>query len=194
MKKMIYTLMCLAVIAAVAGCGSSKTGGRTANKQTGVEDVLQAGMAEADGTAQSDDESQGEIKDEMARAVTGADNGDGGNTEGVDVDLTSLSSTMVYSEVYSMMYRPEDYVGKTIKMDGQFAVYHDETTGNYYFACIIEDAAACCSQGIEFVLTEDYSYPEDYPKEGGEITVIGVFDTYMEDDFMYATLREAKIL
>ena len=30
----------------------------------------------------------------------------------VDVDLTELSSTMVYSEVYAMMTEPENYIGK----------------------------------------------------------------------------------
>lgn len=36
----------------------------------------------------------------------------------LDVDLTTLSSTMVYSEVYNMMYEPDRYLGKRIKMNG----------------------------------------------------------------------------
>lgn len=52
---------------------------------------------------------------------------------------------------------------------------------------------ACCAQGMEFVLTDDYSYPNDYPREGDEITVTGVFDTYMEGDYMYCTLRDANL-
>ncbi len=43
-------------------------------------------------------------------------------TPGIDVDLTTLSGTMVYSEVFNMIANPEDYVGKTIKMQGQFFV------------------------------------------------------------------------
>ena len=57
-----------------------------------------------------------------------------------------------------------------------------------------EDAAACCSQGIEFVLTDEYSYPDDYPEEGREICVVGVFDTYQEGGYTYCTLRDAKML
>ena len=60
--------------------------------------------------------------------------------EGIDVDLTALSSTMVYSEVYNMMTSPEDYIGKTVKMKGMYSVYHDESTDKYCFACIIKDA------------------------------------------------------
>ena len=42
------------------------------------------------------------------------------------VDLTRLSATMVYAEVFNMMVEPENYVGKTIKMNGLFYVYPDE--------------------------------------------------------------------
>ena len=42
----------------------------------------------------------------------------------VDVDLTVLSSTMVYSEVYNMLYYDqESYYGKTVKANGIFAIY-----------------------------------------------------------------------
>lgn len=36
----------------------------------------------------------------------------------VDLDLTQLSSTVVYSEVYNMLITPDDYKGKIIKMKG----------------------------------------------------------------------------
>ena len=36
------------------------------------------------------------------------------NADNFDVDLTNLSSTMVYSEVYNMMSTPENYIGKTV--------------------------------------------------------------------------------
>ena len=92
-----------------------------------------------------------------------------------------------------MIASPENYIGKTVKMKGPFTFYHDEATGNYYFACIIRDAAACCAQGIEFVLTDDYIYPDDYPKVDEEICVIGVFDMYKEGDYTYCTLRHAQL-
>lgn len=204
-KKLICMLLCLVVIATTAGCGSNGgSSGRAANNQKIVDDVLQAGMAEVDGKTGSDTtESDAQTAD--LRQSGSADNAPEpealadenavlSSTEGIDVDLTSLSSTMVYSEVYNMMYEPDNYIGKTIKMDGLFTSYHDESTGNYYFACIIQDATACCAQGMEFVLTDDYSYPDDYPEEGGPITVVGVFDTYMEGDYMYCTLKDASLM
>lgn len=112
---------------------------------------------------------------------------------GVDVDLTILSSTMVYSQVYNMVTAPEDYRGKVIRMHGPFAVYQDPVTGQYYFACIISDATACCSQGIEFLLADDPVYPDGYPELGTEITVTGVFGTYDEGEYTYCRLNDAEI-
>ena len=116
------------------------------------------------------------------------------DAEEVDIDLTQLSRTMVYSEVYNMLVSPSDYIGKTVKMAGGFAVYHDKGTGKDYFSCIIRDAMACCAQGIEFVLAGEHVYPDDYPGIDDEICVVGVYDTYQEGERMYCTLRDAKLL
>lgn len=114
-------------------------------------------------------------------------------SSGVDVDLTQLSSTMVYSEVYNMFVSPEDYIGKTIKMKGAFSIYQDETTDKVYYTCIIADATACCSQGLEFVWKGEHKYPEDYPELDSKITVTGEFQTYEENGSLYCTLIDAEI-
>ncbi len=106
----------------------------------------------------------------------------------VDVDLTLLSSTMVYSEVYNMIYKPDSYLGKMIRMSGTYTSMTDPDTGNVYHACVIADATACCQQGIEFVLAEGYSYPG---KEGEEITVVGVLEQYTEGQYTYLHLVDA---
>ncbi len=109
----------------------------------------------------------------------------------MDIDLTKMSSTMVYSEVYNMMDSPENYLGKTVRMRGPFAFA--EGDGRYYFACIISDATACCAQGIEFILRDERVFPDEYPEEGKEITVVGVFDAYMEGNYQYCQLLDAVI-
>jgi len=110
-----------------------------------------------------------------------------------DIDLTTLSSTMVYSQVADMMYTPEKYIGKVVKAKGQFSVYHDNAQDKDYFAVLIKDAAACCSQGIEFVWDGEHVYPDDYPEIGKEITVMGTFDTYEEDGATYCQLLQADV-
>lgn len=113
------------------------------------------------------------------------------STPGIDIDLTALSRTMVYSEVYNMVTAPENYIGKTVRMQGQFAVYEGDSRN--YFACLIADATACCSQGIEFVTKDSRTYPADYPELGTEITVEGVFETYQEGENTYCQLVDATM-
>lgn len=119
--------------------------------------------------------------------------------DGVDVDLTVLSSTMVYSEVYNMLYNdPAHYFGKTVKAKGTFSLYQLVTDGVLQpdpvaYACIIADATACCAEGMEFVLEGDYAYPDDYPELGAEITVIGEFQSYEENGMTWYHLVNARL-
>ncbi len=101
----------------------------------------------------------------------------------VDLDLTTLSSTMVYSEVNNMMTTPEDYVGKVIKMKGTTSVLNASDTGLTYYSVVIADATACCQQGIEFVWVDHDE--SEYPEVGTEVTVTGTFETYLENDMLF---------
>ncbi len=109
----------------------------------------------------------------------------------VDLDLTALSSTVVYSEVYNMLITPDDYKGKMIKMKGNFNQYYDEESKKTYNAVIIPDATACCQQGLEFQLA-DNSNPNF--EQGTEITVEGSFNTYSDGKFIYCYLENAQIV
>lgn len=112
--------------------------------------------------------------------------------EGFDVDLTILNPTMTYSQVYDMMTNPDMYIGKKVRARGNFA-YTSNEQGTEYFAVLISDATACCSQGIEFVLKGDHKYPDDYPPLDTEITVWGTFTTYQEGTFTYIQLQDAEM-
>lgn len=106
------------------------------------------------------------------------------------IDLTEMSATMVYSEVSQMMSVPEDYEGKTIKMAGVTALYKSEDNSQVYYACIIKDATACCSQGLEFLLKDGFEYPE----KDTEITLEGTFETYYEGETRYCRIANADLL
>ena len=97
-----------------------------------------------------------------------------------DLDLTQLSSTVVYAEVYNMLVTPENYTDKIVRMTGEYQEYIDEQTGELFHSCVIYDALACCQQGVEFVLTDG-----DYPEEGTPITVVGRYETYTTPYYDY---------
>ena len=115
------------------------------------------------------------------------------------VDLTALSSTMVYGEVFAMMSSPEDYVGKTVKMQGIFSkgqlyAAGSLNDGGTVFACVIQDATACCAQGIPFELAGDHTYPQDYPELGDTITVVGTFEIHQQEGMQFCRLRDAEFV
>ena len=110
----------------------------------------------------------------------------------VDLDLSVLSGTVVYSQVYDMMMEPERYMGMQVRMKGSFSYFQDTDTMKEYFAVVIADATACCAQGIEFVW-DGHKYPEDYPSLGTELTVTGAFNTYEENGFTYLQLKDAEV-
>ena len=111
----------------------------------------------------------------------------------VDLDLSALSGTVVYSQVYDMMTEPENYLGQRVKVKGNFSYFQDSGTLNEYFAVVIADATACCAQGMEFVWAGEHSYPRDYPPEDSEITVVGTFSTYDEDGYTYIQLADSDV-
>jgi len=196
MKRIIIELICIGTMLVITGCGQIQSGPSAsgiANGPTGVNDVIEARKTEEEEDFFADYSEDTEATDTTDNAeATEATRGE--PDPSVDIDLTAMSGTMVYSEVYNMMTSPSDYVGKKIKMQGQFVIFDDDTTGHTYYACIIQDATACCAQGVEFQTSDKYHFPDDYPQDGEDITVKGVFQTYTEGDTLYCTLKESDIV
>lgn len=108
--------------------------------------------------------------------------------EKIDVDLTKLSETMVYSAVFDIVENPSEYRGKIIKIRGKYFAFHDPAKNEYHHSCVIWDATACCIQGMEFELASG-----KYPPNESEITLIGKFDVYTIQKIDNPILRDAKI-
>ena len=200
MKKIVICGICLSFLFAMTGCNnnSDPAASGLVNGPTGVNDVINARISESSATSITEEEdyfSEEYFADETSESTEGTTEGTTGVPQaGIDVDLTAMSGTMVYSEVYNMMCNPSDYIGKSVKMRGEFNIFNNDETGKTYYACIIKDATACCAQGVEFKARDKYSFPKDYPQDGEDITVTGVFTTYMEGDTMYCTLKDSDIL
>lgn len=203
MKKRIIavTAAFLCLTSGLAGCGdtsaidelveekSAETEADTSEPQESGEDALSYFLdtSETEAVPELVRSSEGALADPESYTVPEPDGE-------FDIDLTEMSSSIVYATVYDMIYKPDSYLGKSVKMEGPFAYYKDEETGEEYFAVIIKDATACCSQGIEFVVAGDLDYPGDYPALDEEITVTGIFDYYTEDYMLYCRLDNAEIV
>ena len=176
--KFVSLMALIAAVISLASCAAEGGKSPVVNNTPTVDDILNAGGKQTSGTKAG----------ELAESSDSAPASDAAK---VDVDLTVMNSTMVYSEVYNMLTKPDSYRGKSVRMRGAFAVYIGETMN--YYAVLIADATACCSQGIEFILENEseLSYPDDYPNLGTTVTVSGTFGTYMEGSNMYCRLSNA---
>ena len=102
------------------------------------------------------------------------------------IDLSSMSATICYSTVFDMLVDPQKYEGMQIKVRGPLATRTD-AEGKDHYACIVQDATACCAQGLEFVLSE----AKELPELGTEITIEGTFTSFIENNAIYILLKDA---
>jgi len=185
MRKTVSAVICFVLVFTLAGCGGNGAASHKNGKSGGVQDVLND-IVNGDNPsptatpAGNTDKPSGTPKPTMALGTDG-------------IDLTQMSDTMAFSQVYNMLVDPDSYLGLNVRMKGQFDCYQDPDSGKYYFACVVMDETQCCNYGIEFELEGDHHYPEDYPQLGEEFCVSGEFSTYTEEDQRYATLINARL-
>ncbi|MBR1393027.1 MAG: hypothetical protein IJ561_04255 [Ruminococcus sp.] len=183
MKK-LYAVMAAALM--LAGCGNTATADKIIGSQADASSASDANQVAEDYWAQAEKVTTPppqtlKLEDQVVK------NGD------IDVDLTSLSQTLGYAQLNTMLQDPASYLGQKVKAKGTFAYTTDPTTGGEYFAVFIQDVSACCNQELEFVLSGDFSYPEDYPEIGAEIVIEGTFNQYEENGWKYCQLKDASM-
>ncbi|ONI39758.1 hypothetical protein AN639_05720 [Candidatus Epulonipiscium fishelsonii] len=98
------------------------------------------------------------------------------------LDLTKLNATMLYAQVYDMVYNIENYRGKKIKIQGFYKEYIIPMQ-DISRVLMIPDATACCESGM--LLKWNENMPEVFPNEDDHIEIIGTYNNYMEDDLIY---------
>lgn len=116
-------------------------------------------------------------------------------SETVDMDLTGFTPNMLYAEVYHMEMSPDEYIGKTIRITGKFARFEtlDENglpiPGKDVLVCLVSDAMACCSVGLEFVPTDEAAFLKSQPEQGSKITVTGRCDIFKDESGFITIIR-----
>ena len=174
MKKSLLSLLFIVLL---TGCGNANHGGKS---------NIMASLFNSEETSVSQEIENTDISvDQSGLPVY----------DNIDIDLTSMSSTMVYSQVLNMLDYPSTYIGSIVKMSGPFRPFDSTVEGYCYPAIVIQDATACCASGIEFLL---YGVPRcsmsggnGYPLYGEEATIVGRFETYLEESYMYIHLVDA---
>ena len=187
MKKILACIICLTLAFGVTACG--KASDKDSNGDTKI-------ISDAKNKQEN---SKSNTKKDVSKKEVAGDAGKGKSSKSkskassnkIDVDLNNLNANVVYAQVFQMMTEPDKFIGKRIRMSGQFNVYAAQE-GNpsgvtEYYAIIIVDAQACCQQGIEFVWP-GHTYPEGFPEVKSNASVTGIFEVYEENGKKYCRL------
>lgn len=192
MKKILACIICLTLAFGVTACG--KASDKDSNGDTKIiSDAKNKQENSKSDTKKEVSKKEVNKKEAAGDAGKGKSSKSKSKTKGnkIDVDLNNLNANVVYSQVFLMMTEPDKFIGKRIRMSGQFNVYAAEE-GNpsgvtEYYAIIIADAQACCQQGIEFVWP-GHTYPEGFPEVKSNASVTGIFEVYEENGKKYCRL------
>lgn len=187
MKKILACIICLTLAFGVTACG--KASDKDSNGDTKI-------ISDAKNKQEN---SKSNTKKEVSKKEVAGDAGKGKSSKSksktssnkIDIDLNNLNANVVYAQVFQMMTEPDKFIGKRIRMSGQFNVYAAQE-GNpsgvtEYYAIIIADAQACCQQGIEFVWP-GHTYPDGFPEVKSNASVTGIFEVYEENGKKYCRL------
>ncbi|RGY79138.1 hypothetical protein DXA18_13475 [Dorea sp. AM58-8] len=186
----------LAAVVLISGCGKQTDNGKGINNGETVDKVIESQVKKEEQKKTEESTKEDTQKNNQQNTDTQTPESVQGTVNApeaaVDVDLSVMDSDMIYATVYQMMSDPEQYVGKTFRIEGKFYVTYDEMTKNQYYYCVIKDATECCAQGLEFVWGDgSHIYPDEYPTDGTEVIVDGTFELYMENDSRYCRLANA---
>lgn len=192
MKKILACIICLTLAFGVTACG--KASDKDSNGDTKIiSDAKNKQENSKSNTKKEVSKKEVNKKEVAGDAGKGKSSKSKSKTKGnkIDVDLNNLNANVVYSQVFLMMTEPDKFIGKRIRMSGQFNVYAAEE-GNpsgvtEYYAIIIADAQACCQQGIEFVWP-GHTYPDGFPEVKSNASVTGIFEVYEENGKKYCRL------
>ena len=196
MKRTGIGIWLLAAVMLISGCGKQADNGKGINSGKTVDKVIESQVKKEEQKKTEESTKEDTQKNDQQNTDTQTPESVQGSVNApeaaVDVDLSVMDSDMIYATVYQMMSDPEQYVGKTFRIEGKFYVTYDEMTKNQYYYCVIKDATECCAQGLEFVWGDgSHIYPDEYPTDGTEVIVDGIFELYMENDSRYCRLANA---
>ncbi|MFI3251443.1 MAG: hypothetical protein R3Y07_10870 [Eubacteriales bacterium] len=108
----------------------------------------------------------------------------------VDFDLSTMPANLSYSLAIHMLSEYDTYEDKTIKMRGHYASVFIADYGVTVHLVMLLDELACCQGFLEFVLPEG----EQYPEEGEEIMITGVYVMYEDEMGIFPVIEVDKIL
>ncbi|MBR0420485.1 MAG: hypothetical protein IJI66_15085 [Erysipelotrichaceae bacterium] len=179
MRKITTVIIVLLFLSA---CSSEKESSvYNGSNTSSVSDVISQQIKEYKG--ETEDKEPDNDQEEKDKSVN-----DFLESEQADLDLSYYSANVMFGKINEMTQDYQDYVGKIIKMKGEYYRFDNPRDNTYFYVCIVKDQTACCSSGLEFILKKGYEYPE----QGDQILLQGVFSTYNEGKQVFIRLEDCQ--
>jgi uncharacterized membrane protein YcgQ (UPF0703/DUF1980 family) len=166
------SIVSLIAVFFIIGCGNTKTVSQKANTAGTLSVVLPAGVSE----------------NEPIPVKSSAEN-----------TIIEIKEKMFMAQTNDVYLNPEDYIGKTIKLEGLFkAEQYIENAPPYCF--VLRYGPGCCGSdgnaGFEVAWNEQAAAGKAYPNIDDWVEAIGVLKTYEENGYpyLYLALSELTVL
>ncbi|MCL1895212.1 MAG: hypothetical protein FWG03_01550 [Clostridiales bacterium] len=190
-KKAVLIIFAFCALLALAGCKGGAAADSSGGSGGGAADPP-AGSAAGDpasGTAPQDDGSP-------SSDLSADDSGNAGNASphGAPLptpvgDVIEVKEKMFVAQMNDIYYNADDYLGKTIKYEGIFDIYEEDTGVDYYF--VIRYGPGCC--GIDLNAGLEVAWDKGYPEQNDWVEVVGVLEDYEDNGNNYLRLALSSL-
>lgn len=102
----------------------------------------------------------------------------GEKTPEAEKNVTPISD----SELIEMMYDPEEatLIGETIRVEGYYGVFDEDTEDPYYYL-VIAEPGSCCAETIEFIPDAGH---RNFPEPDTLVALTGTLVMAQEDGYL----------
>ena len=201
MRNRNYVLTAaLALGLLLSACGGNDGAkSRGGSQAKGVNEVLESGQqaAESQKAESSQTGASQETVDITAASRVVEESSEASvdlkGADGTDIDLTKLSATMVFSEVYNIMVNPDSCMGKTIRMKGACGDLSRRNQGLGLLFLYRAGRDRLLRAGHRVQACGQLPLPGRLPAGGLGNHRARRFDVYKEGEYKYAVLKDAVL-
>ena len=108
------------------------------------------------------------------KAVESTESKSTATEESDNSDILEITDNYFIEQTNDIFYNMDDYIDKTIKIEGLIYSYEDDDSGNTYYA-VVRNTPGCC--GADSLAGLDIRYDGEYPEENAWVEVVGVLKT-----------------
>lgn len=161
--KKVFMIIILIVFIGIIGVVLVKVNNKSLEKinETSQNTTNNSNIITSTGTYSTNSQNSGKIKKSTGKAKENTNN------------MVQITDNFFIEQTNDIYLNLDDYIGKTIKIEGLIYAYQDYN-GDICYAVVRNTPGCCGSDGLAGL---DIRYDEDYPEEDTWVEVIGVVGT-----------------